>query len=316
MRAKRAGTSPYSLSLNFAQLFNCTGYFQPRNEVLIQPLKEQVQQLEAGEDRAVLCEGTVAGNSSVALQWGVCTTSCSELPRKVASLTGNPENVTTELCRGSKGVYTIPLQSFLGPSAENSLGPSGAIFLHLRAALLICGANSSSANSYSCFATNTSSAFKVTVTISISSSIQSYVVGAVVSIVVFTLFILAVIALICWRHYRSKRTDAAFMMPLSTLRQQQQQQRRQQQQRSNFVNPIFDVESSSPTSVTEFSRDQLRFISILGTRLQYSFSALDSLSLSPSLSPSLSLSLSLSLSFSLSFSLSPSLPPSLPLSCR
>lgn len=217
--------------------------------------------LGAGEDRAFLCNATVAGNSSTGLQWErlsqeapplVTTSSGGNL--SVADLT---DNTVRALCQGMSGAYVLPLQSFLAPISDVpgssiAVGPSGAVFLHLRAALLVCGADSSLSDRYSCFATNTSEEmeYKVGFILIIPSGVLPVVIGSVAGIVVFTLPVIAVIISLCWLRYRAKQKDPAPMNPEPfPLR------------RPSLLSPFFDNFNESPL---EFSREKLHFICILG----------------------------------------------------
>lgn len=247
--------------------FSLTGYFQPSSEVFIQPFELQSMELESGMDRAFICNGTVAGNSSVGLQWGVYNSpspsTLPEVPSEGLTVSNLTEETIQDLCQGLSGAYSLPLQSSMAPSSSvitaGPTGPNGAVFLHLRSALLICGASTFISDTYSCFATNTSNDvdYRVFLTLSIPSAVVSYVIGVVVAIVVLTLLVMSLILLMCWSRYRSKKRDPFLMEPEPSFPVRSGS-------RHGIVNPTFPAFDTSPL---EFPRDKLSFICILGKRI-------------------------------------------------
>lgn len=242
-----------------------TDYFQPAFEVFIQPFSSQSVELEAGESRVFICNATAAGNSSVRLQWEVYNppthSGLPEVPSdgvEIGSLTQLMEHNIQDLCRGLSGAFSLPLQSILAPSSSiGSIGTSGTVLLHLKAALLICGASTSLSDRYSCFGRNTTK--RVFLTITVPSPVVSQVIGVVVGIVVLTLLVISVIAITCWYRYRSKKRDPTRMDPEPRLPLRGGSLRGGS--RHGVVNPSFPIYDASPL---EFPRDNLKFLSILG----------------------------------------------------
>jgi hypothetical protein len=83
----------------------------------------------------------------------------------------------------------------------------------------------------------------------------SYVVGVVIAIMIVALLLICLITLVCWKHYRSRKQDAIIM-----VREQRFPQGRRVS-RHSAVNPSFPAFDTSPS---EFPRDKLVFISVIG----------------------------------------------------
>lgn len=221
-------------------------------------------QLELGANRAFICNGTVAGNSSSGLQWEIYNpdqpSSGFPLPQVPSQQELSPADLIAgtlqDLCQGLSGAYFLPLRSFLAPNSSGiTVGPSGAIFLHLRTALVICGASPSVTNIYSCFPTNTreENEYRVFLTLSVPSAVASYVIGVVVGIVALTLLVLLAIVFVCWWRYHSKKRDPLPMERESAI----------PVHRPSIMNPSFTTFDDA-TPPLEFDRTKLEFLSILG----------------------------------------------------
>ena len=208
--------------------------------------------LNDGADIAIVCNATTAGDSSASLEWAV-SQQFSLVPKadfvgeELTETNLTSQDIVESLCQGKSGVFSLPLQSFLAPSS--TVDPNGAVLLNLRAALLVCDASSSLSNSYWCRGNTTN----VGLSLIIPSSIISYVIGCSVALVVVTVLILTVILWFCGKSCHSKRHTPAQMDREQVFHRR----------RPSMYNPTFDT---APLLEYEFSRDQLRFISILGKR--------------------------------------------------
>ena len=209
--------------------------------------------MESGANTAVICNATVAGNSTVILQWNSSGRTLRELTiEDTLSAANLTQDTVNFLCSGISGVFSLPLQSFLAPNLFLNL--EGAIFLHLRTALLICDASPSLSNAYSCFATNTSRSageeYKVTFSLHVSSNIRYYVLVVASIILLLTIVMITTIIVICViRYNRSVKEVPLPMTPQSQLPLSPHGMH-------SFTNPLF--------LYPEFSRDKLHLLGVLG----------------------------------------------------
>lgn len=236
-------------------------YYQPLKPINIQPFRPPAVTLTAGSNSVFLCRGTAAGNNtSVTLRWATPVPQISDLPPANLSVSDPTQEMVDTYCQGKSKAFNLPPESELAPSDNTSLAPEGALVLHLRAGLLICGANPSLTNQYTCLATNNDSQV---LHISIPSGVMSDAITAVVVIVLAALFFVVLIGWCCFLRYRSKLKKYDF------VRMTQRSHIPSQRSRHSFTNHTFDrYPNDSPSDAErdslEFSRDKLHFISVLG----------------------------------------------------
>ena len=192
------------------------------------------------------------------LHWGIVQDTTYLLPQVNLSAVNLTEEAVDEYCRGKSAAFNFPLSSFLAPSDNISVAPSGAVFLQLRAGLLICGASPSLSDTYVCMASNPrrESLAEVRVAVSIPSGVLPDAIVAVIVILLLALLALAPIGCCCFLRYRSrlKRDDWERMTRRNHI-----------PYRHSFTNHTFDrYPSNTEQSGAEFDRDKLHFISLLG----------------------------------------------------
>lgn len=254
-------------------LFSFAEYFQPSKPISIQPFPSPSVSLIAGMNSVFQCNGTVAGNNTqVTLQWAIPISQGSDysiLPPATLSITNLTQEMVDTYCQGRSGAFNLPPQSFLGPIDNISLAPEheGAVVLLLKAGLLICGANPSLSNAYTCLATNVNQELssRPVLYISVPSNVLPSAIIAVIVIVLVTIFFLAVIGWCCFLRYRSKLKKYDFV----PMTRRSHIPSSSQRSRHSFTNLTFDQypnDSPSDTegSSLEFSRDKLHFLSVLG----------------------------------------------------
>jgi len=222
--------------------------------------------LTPGEDRVFVCNATVAGNSSVKLYWTQSddlnlTSLTADHSFSVANITD--DDVVAALCQSKSGAFSIPLQSYLASGSSTFAHPEGALLRHLQAALLICGAMTSLASTYSCTYTSSSDSSHIPVlTIAVSSTILPIVIATVVA--AFVVVVVVIMACCCAGIFHScrRKKKAALLMRRGTVLPHNNAVR------NGVSNPTFDLYVSNAVGMEseacEFSRDKLKLISILG----------------------------------------------------
>lgn len=215
-----------------------------------------------GDNAVFLCNATTAGNSSAAFEWVMVT------PLPEAAVESNnritvstfTSDVVDEVCKGIAGVYQLPLQSVLGRDLDVEM--DGATLLLHYSALVICNANSSLTNNYTCFATNTSSPVEVVLLLSVSSDkvpagiIAGVVVTVAVLVLIYCVFVAALN--ISKPKYFSLRNAPMLMTSRGRATSSRDSM--------NATNPFLEESNSQQ----EFSRDRLCLLGILGRLVQCS----------------------------------------------
>ncbi len=230
-------------------------------------------ELRRGSNAIYICNATAAGNSTLDLHWGehskndrtqILPSISSPGGEKLLSAANLTRDAITSMCQERSGVFYLPLATSLLPNQT-----TGAIYLHLKAALLICKARPSLSKTYSCFSNNISDEEEYTpafLTVIIPLSILEYIMASVVIVVLVTVILVVVAIWIFVVRYRSVKDAPQPMIrqnsiPLSSHRSSMHR-------RHSFTNPMFHLANGytggHETSPLEFSREKLHLLNVLG----------------------------------------------------